>query len=48
MRAKNPLFFCFFRKERFREYIRKYAPEDESFTAVQNTPFFQENLAGYL
>jgi len=27
------------------EYIRYYVPKDESFSAVQATPFFSENLA---
>jgi len=29
-------------------YIETFAPRDESFTAVQSTPFFQENLSAAL
>ena len=29
-------------------YIKKYVPTDESFTAVQATPFFSENLAQHM
>ena len=33
---------------KMREYLKIFVPQDESLTAVQNTPFFQQNLAASL